>query len=246
MRFDIVTLSPSIFDGLGNYGVLGRALRDGTISLKTWDLRQFAEGPHRRVDDRPYGGGPGMVLLAEPLWRAIEAVRQEAPADAPVVFLSPQGQLLKQHLIEDLARRPGLILVCGRYEGVDERWVDAQVDLEISIGDFVLSGGEIPAMALVDAVSRWVPGTLGDRESAVCESFRSGRLDAPSYTRPELWRGRPVPQVLLEGHHEAIRRWRDLESAERTRSRRPDLLTEGAGIEPLEVPLGKSEKERHN
>ncbi|EQD75023.1 tRNA (guanine-N1)-methyltransferase [mine drainage metagenome] len=246
MRFDIVTLSPSFFDGLADYGVLGRALRDGTIRLKTWDLRQFAEGPHRRVDDRPYGGGPGMVLLAEPLWQAIEAVRQEAPVDAPVVFLSPQGQLLKQHLVEDLARRPGLILVCGRYEGVDERWVDAQVDLEISIGDFVLTGGEIPAMALVDAVSRWVPGTLGDRVSAVFESFREGRLDAPSYTRPERWRGRAVPQVLLDGHHEAIRHWRELESAQRTRSRRPDLLEQGARMESFGAPLGKSEKERHN
>ena len=246
MRFDIVTLSPAFFDGLNHYGVIGRALRDGKISLRTWDLRQFADDPHRRVDDRPYGGGPGMVLLAEPLWQAVEAVRREAPADAPVVFLSPQGQILKQQLVEDLASRDGLILVCGRYEGVDERWVDEQVDIEVSIGDFVLSGGEIPAMALVDAVSRWVPGTLGDRESVVCESFRAGRLDAPSYTRPELWRGRPVPQVLLEGHHEAIRQWRETEGALRTQSRRPDLLREGTGTVNSGAPLGKSEKERHN
>ncbi len=246
MRFDIITLTPALFDELDQYGVLGRALRDGRISLKTWDLRQFAEGPHRRVDDRPYGGGPGMVLLAEPLWQAVMAVRQEAPQGAPVVFLSPQGQVLKQRLVEDLAQLSGLILVCGRYEGVDERWVETQVDLEVSIGDFVLSGGEIPAMALVDAVSRWVPGTLGDSESAACESFRGGRLDAPAYTRPESWRGRTVPPVLLEGHHEAIRQWREHERAERTRNRRPDLLRTEPGDGLAARPLGKNEKERHN
>lgn len=246
MRFDVVTLSPAMFAGLADYGVLGRALRDGRIHFKTWDLRAYGEGPHRRVDDRPYGGGPGMVLQAEPLWRAVEAVREEAPEGAPVVFLTPQGQSLKQPLIEDLARHPGLILVCGRYEGVDERWVDAQVDLEISIGDFVMTGGEIPAMALIDAVSRWVPGTLGDQESAVHESFHQSCLDAPAYTRPELWRGHAVPPVLLEGHHAAIEKWRAQTRAERTRKRRPDLLKPEDRGEPGAVPLGKDEKERHN
>ncbi len=240
MRFDVVTLSPDLFEPLRQFGVIGRALRDGHIVLKTWNLRDFADPPHFRVDDRPYGGGPGMVLMAEPLWRAVEAVRGEAPAGAPVLYLSPQGRRLDQALVEELAAYPGLILVCGRYEGVDERWIESQADGELSVGDFVMTGGEIPALLVLDAVSRFVPGTVGDEQSLTQESFRGGLLEAPAYTRPAAWRGREVPEVLLGGHHEDIAAWRSTQGRVRTGRRRPDLLTPETGCD--QDPLGKTKK----
>ncbi len=240
MRFDVVTLSPELFEPLGQFGVIGRALRDGHVFLKTWNLRDFADPPHWRVDDRPYGGGPGMVLMAEPLWRAVEAIRKEAPAEAPVLYLSPQGRRLDQALVQELAAYPGLILVCGRYEGVDERWIESQADGELSVGDFVMTGGEIPALLVIDAVSRYVPGTVGDEQSLVQESFHGGLLEAPAYTRPASWRGREVPEVLLGGHHEDIAAWRSNQGRERTGHRRPDLLEPETGSHP--GPLGKTEK----
>jgi tRNA (guanine37-N1)-methyltransferase len=242
MRFDVVTLSPELFEPLDRFGVIGRALRDGRVRLKTWNLRDFASPPHWRVDDRPYGGGPGMVLMAEPLWRAVRAAREEAPAGAPVIYLSPQGRRLDQRLVEELAGHPGLILVCGRFEGVDERWVESQVDQEISVGDFVMTGGEIPALMLLDAVSRLVPGTVGDEQSLVQESFQGGVLDAPVYTRPAEWRGHGVPAVLLGGHHGDIAAWRGTQGQERTERRRPDLVAPSPGSGSDTGPLGKDGK----
>ncbi|MCX7626972.1 MAG: tRNA (guanosine(37)-N1)-methyltransferase TrmD [Methylophilaceae bacterium] len=228
IQFDVVTLFPTMFDALCKHGIAARALEAGLYHLHLWNPRDFALDHYRMVDDRPYGGGPGMVMLAEPLEKAIEAARQrqrEAGVKSMrVIHLSPQGVPLKHAKVMELAGLPGLILLASRYEGVDERLIRRQVDEEISIGDYVLSGGELPAMVLMDAIIRQLPGALGDSSSAVEDSFVNGLLDYPHYTRPEVYKNETVPAVLLSGHHEEIRRWRLKQALARTRVRRPDLL----------------------
>lgn len=222
MRFDVISLLPAMFDAM-RQGVTGRAIERGQVALQVWNPRDYAEDVHRTVDDRPYGGGPGMVMLVEPLRRSIEAARTASPG-APVAYLSPQGERFDQRAAAQLAQRPGTILLAGRYEGVDERLIAAEVDEEWSIGDYVLSGGELPAMVLMDTVIRLLPGVLGHADSAEQDSYVDGLLDCPHYTRPDEIDGREVPPVLLSGDHEQIRRWRLQQALGRTWSRRPDLL----------------------
>jgi tRNA (guanine37-N1)-methyltransferase len=224
MRIDVVTLFPESLEGLTDLGVTGRAIRDGKVELHTWNPRERATDRHRTVDDRPYGGGPGMVMAVEPLRSTIRAAREAAGGATQVSLLSPQGKRLDQAGVEELADRRGLILVCGRYEGIDERVIESEVDEEWSIGDYVISGGELAAAVIVDAVARLLPGVLGDEQSAVEDSFVDGLLDHPHYTRPEADGDRAVPEVLLSGDHEAIRRWRRKQALGRTWLRRPDLL----------------------
>ncbi len=224
MWIGAVSLFPDMFEAVTEFGVTGRAVRSGLLSLRTWNPRDFTHDRHRTVDDRPYGGGPGMLMKIQPLRDAIHAAREAAPAPACVVYLSPQGETLNQALVESLAAQQSLILVAGRYEGVDERLIAAEVDREVSLGDFVLSGGELAAMTVVDAVARLIPGALGHAQSAEQDSFADGLLDCPHYTRPEVYEGQGVPDVLLSGHHDQIRRWRLKQSLRRTRERRPDLL----------------------
>jgi tRNA (guanine37-N1)-methyltransferase len=222
MRFDAITLFPEMFTGVTQSGITRKALEAGLWQLKTWNPRDFTTDNYRTIDDRPYGGGPGMVMLAEPLEKAIGAAK--AAGGGRVVYLSPQGARLDQAKVMSLAKEPALTLLCGRYEGIDERLIGKRVDEEVSIGDYVLSGGELAAMALIDAVVRQLPGALGDGQSAVEESFADGLLDYPQYTRPEEWSGEKIPEVLLSGHHEQIRRWRLKQSLGRTWQRRPDLV----------------------
>ncbi|MHB1232922.1 MAG: tRNA (guanosine(37)-N1)-methyltransferase TrmD [Burkholderiales bacterium] len=227
-RFDVVTLFPPMFDAVAQQGITGRALEQGLFALQTWNPRDFTHDNYRTVDDRPYGGGPGMVMLAEPLEQALEAAKaaQQASGIArpKVIYLSPQGRTLNHRKVMDLAAEPGLVFLAGRYEGVDERLIQRQVDEELSIGDYVLSGGELAAMVVIDAIVRQIPGALGDADSAAQESFVNGLLDTPHYTRPEVYAGMPVPPVLLSGHHEAIRKWRLKQALLRTWTRRPELL----------------------
>ncbi|HXY05632.1 MAG TPA: tRNA (guanosine(37)-N1)-methyltransferase TrmD [Burkholderiaceae bacterium] len=233
MQIDVVSLFPPMFSVLTQYGISRRAHELGTWQLNCWDPRSFATDVHRTVDDRPFGGGPGMVLMAEPLAQCVEAARRSQQAGGcertHVIALSASGVPLVDARVRALAAaaagRTGLVLVCGRYEGIDQRFVEAFVDEEISIGDFVLSGGEIAAMALIDAVVRHLPGAL-KAESVQEESFADGRLDGPQFTRPETWRGRAVPAVLLSGNHGRIARWREEQALARTRRLRPDLLQE--------------------
>lgn len=223
-RFGVVTIFPEMLDPLIDFGVSGRALREGIARLETWNPRDFARDRHRTVDERPYGGGPGMVMAAPPLCAAIRAARTALGEDTHVVYLSPQGRRLSQARVESLAARPGpLVMVAGRYEGIDERVIALEVDEELSIGDYVLSGGELAALVVLDAVIRLLPGALGHEESARQDSFSEGLLDCPHYTRPEVFEGLAVPEVLLSGDHERIRRWRRVQAEERTRQRRPDL-----------------------
>jgi tRNA (guanine37-N1)-methyltransferase len=222
IRFDVVTLFPDMFGAVAGSGITSRALEAGLWSLTTWNPRDFATDNYRTVDDRPYGGGPGMVMLAEPLARTLDAVK--TAGGGRVVYLSPQGKKLDHPRVMQLVKERGVTLLCGRYEGVDERLLKRRVDEEISIGDFVLSGGELAAMALMDAVVRQLPGALGDSASLIEESFADGLLDCPQYTRPETYLGDRVPEVLLSGHHENIRRWRLKQALGRTWLRRPDLL----------------------
>ena len=224
MRLDVISIFPRMFDAVTDYGVTGRAVKNGLLTLRAWNPRDFTDDRHRTVDDRPYGGGPGMVLLAEPLARAIGAARTEQAAGARVIYLTPQGRRLDHAAVREFAARPGMILLAGRYEGVDERLLETEVDEEWSIGDYVLSGGELAAMVLVDAIARQLPGALGDEDSAAQDSFAQGLLDYEHYTRPEVYAGRGVPEVLLSGDHERIRRWRLKRSLGRTWRRRPDLL----------------------
>lgn len=224
MRFDVVTLFPEMVTALSAYGVTGRAVGAGLTRIETWNPRDYTQDRHRTVDDRPYGGGPGMVMCYEPLRDAIRAARTAAGGRSPVAYLSPQGRPLTQPLLAELAARPGMILVCGRYEGVDERIIETEVDEEWSIGDYVLSGGELAAMVLIDGVTRLLPGALGHEDSAEQDSFVQGLLDCPHYTRPERIEGRAVPEVLLSGDHAAIARWREKQALGRTWLRRPDLL----------------------
>ncbi len=224
MRFDVISLMPAMFDAI-RHGVTGRALDRARAELVLWNPRDYAHDAHRTVDDRPYGGGPGMVMMAEPLSRAIRAARAAAPG-SPVVYLSPQGRRFDQAAAQTLAGLPGVILLAGRYEGIDERVIETEVDQEWSIGDYVLSGGELPAMVLMDTVIRLLPGVLGHADSAVQDSYVDGLLDCPHYTRPESFEGRAVPEVLTSGNHELIRRWRLAQALGRTWSRRPELLNE--------------------
>jgi tRNA (guanine37-N1)-methyltransferase len=222
IRFDVVTLFPEMFAAITASGITSRALEAGLYSLTTWNPRDFTTDNYRTVDDRPYGGGPGMVMLAEPIERTLDAVK--TAGGGRVLYLSPQGRKLEHRRVMALVAEKSLTLLCGRYEGVDERVLERRVDEEVSIGDFVLSGGEVAAMALIDACVRQLPGALGDQASAVEESFADGLLDCPQYTRPETHAGAKVPEVLLSGHHENIRRWRLKQALGRTWLRRPDLL----------------------
>ncbi|QLE84608.1 MULTISPECIES: tRNA (guanosine(37)-N1)-methyltransferase TrmD [Shewanella] len=224
MWLGVVTLFPEMFRAVTDFGVTGRAVKNGLLELQTWNPRDFTHDKHRTVDDRPYGGGPGMLMMVQPLRDAIHAAKAAAGEDAKVIYLSPQGRKLTQQGVEELAQSENLILVCGRYEGIDERIIQAEVDEEWSIGDYVLSGGELPAMTLIDSVSRLVPGVLGKQASAEQDSFSDGLLDCPHYTRPESLDGVDVPAVLLSGNHEHIRRWRLQQSLGRTLLRRPELL----------------------
>jgi tRNA (guanine37-N1)-methyltransferase len=224
MHFEVVTLFPEVVGVLGRFGVVGRGLQRGLLRLGTVDPREFAADVHRSVDDRPYGGGPGMVMRVEPLRSAIRAARARLPAGSRTVVLSPQGRVFDQAVARRYRELPGILLVAGRYEGLDERLVQLEADEELTVGDYVLSGGELPAMLVVDAVARLLPGVLGDEASAEQDSFAAGLLDCPHYTRPETVEGLHVPAVLTSGDHEAIRRWRLKQSLGRTWTRRPELL----------------------
>jgi len=220
----VVSLFPEMFQAITQYGVTGRAVKQGLIQLQCWNPRDFTSDKHRTVDDRPYGGGPGMLMMVQPLTDAIHAAKQAAGSGVFTVYLSPQGRKLDQQGVAELAKHSKLLLVAGRYEGIDERVIESEIDAEWSIGDYVLSGGELPAMVLIDAVSRLVPGVLGHDLSAEQDSFATGLLDCPHYTRPEVLANKQVPAVLLSGHHEEIRRWRLKQALGRTWLRRPDML----------------------
>jgi tRNA (guanine37-N1)-methyltransferase len=224
LRFDVITLFPEMFAALTASGITRRALERGLWQIECWNPRQWTQDVHRTVDDRPYGGGPGMVMMASPLEQAINAAKAAAGVEMKVICLSPQGRRIDQRRVEELAASRGAILLCGRYEGIDERLMERCVDEELSLGDFVLSGGELAAMALMDACIRQLPGALNDEASAVEDSFAAGLLDCPHYTRPEVYEGSVVPEVLLSGNHEKIRRWRLKQALGRTWQRRPDLL----------------------
>jgi tRNA (guanine37-N1)-methyltransferase len=223
MRFDVISLFPEMFDAITKHGITSRAFDKKIYVLNVINPRDFTQDNHKTVDDRPYGGGPGMVMLAEPLSQAIQAAKT-FNANAKVIHLSPRGKLLTHEKVMQLSQQQGLILLASRYEGVDERLLDTLVDEEISIGDYVLSGGELPAMALIDAIVRQLPGSLGDADSALEDSFVNGLLDCPHYTRPEAYAGKVVPEVLLSGNHAKIREWRLKQSLLLTRAKRPDLL----------------------
>jgi len=224
MKIALITLFPEMFSALTDYGISGRAIKNGLVQCNSFNPRDFTEDRHQTVDDRPYGGGPGMVMMIEPLRKAISAAKDWAGDDALVVYLSPQGQVLGQQAVNRFATQQSLILIAGRYEGIDERLIALEIDEEWSIGDYVLSGGELPAMVLMDALIRQLPGALGHSDSAGQDSFAEGLLDCPHYTRPEDYQGQVVPEVLLSGNHEKIRRWRLQQSLLRTQQRRPDLL----------------------
>jgi tRNA (guanine37-N1)-methyltransferase len=224
LQIQIVTLFPEMLDALLAFGVTGRAVQRGLLQVQGWNPRDYTSDRHRTVDDRPFGGGPGMVMKVQPLSAAIRAARVAAGREARVIFLSPQGKRFEQQDAVRLSTAVGTVLVAGRYEGVDERVIEAEVDEELSIGDYVLSGGELPALVVIDAVARLLPGALNDAESAAEDSFMHGLLDYPHYTRPEEIDGRRVPQVLVNGDHAAIRRWRRQQALARTWLRRPELL----------------------
>jgi tRNA (guanine37-N1)-methyltransferase len=224
VQIEVVTLFPALIEDALRHGVLARAIERGLLSVGTEDPRAHTLDAHRTVDDRPYGGGPGMVLKPEPLCAAIGAARQRLPAGSARIALSPQGQLLTQARVQQLAGLPGMVLIAGRYEGIDQRVLELAVDQELSIGDYVVSGGELPALVLIDALARLQPGALGDGRSSVEESFGAGLLDWPHYTRPEVYQGRAVPAVLSSGDHAAIRHWRATQSVGRTWLRRPELI----------------------
>ncbi|MFI3246197.1 MAG: tRNA (guanosine(37)-N1)-methyltransferase TrmD [Ferrimonas sp.] len=224
MWLGVVTLFPEMFRAITDFGVTGRAVKNGLLSVQTWNPRDFTHDKHRTVDDRPYGGGPGMLMMVQPLRDAIHAAKAAGGEGTKVIYLSPQGRRMTQSGVEQLATYERMVLVCGRYEGIDERIIQAEVDEEWSVGDYVLSGGELPAMNLIDAVSRLVPGVLGKAASAEQDSFSDGLLDCPHYTRPEILDGQQVPDVLLSGNHELVRKWRLKQSLGRTWERRPELL----------------------
>lgn len=233
MQFDVITLFPEMFSALTESGVTRRAFEENKCSLSLWNPRDFTRDRHRTVDDRPYGGGPGMVMMVQPLEDAISAAKerqcQSGVAESKVIYLSPQGKPLNHRKVMELKDLPGLVLLCGRYEAIDQRLIDSHVDEEISMGDFVLSGGEIPAMGLMDAVIRQLPGVLNDELSAIEDSFVSGILDCPHYTRPPEYKGMPVPDVLISGNHAEIEKWRRRQALLMTQRKRPDLI-EKAGL----------------
>jgi len=224
MKIALITLFPDMFYALTDFGVSGRAVKQGLVEISAFNPRDYAHDNHSTVDDRPYGGGPGMVMMIEPLRGAIEAARGWIDGPTKVVYLSPQGRVMDQAKVNDFATEQSLILIAGRYEGIDERLIEAEIDEEWSLGDFVLSGGELPAMTMIDSVSRLVPGVLGHQDSATEDSFCDGLLDCPHYTRPEHYDDRQVPDVLLSGNHKEIRRWRLKQQLGRTWLRRPDML----------------------
>lgn len=224
MRIEVVTLFPEMFSALSDNGVTGRAIQKGLVQLGMINPRDYTEDRHNTVDDRPYGGGPGMVMMVEPLRKAIAEARKEVSKQAKVIYLSPQGRKLDQEGLRTLASYEDMILLCGRYEGIDERLIASEVDEEWSIGDYVLSGGELAAMVLIDGVTRLIPGALGHEDSAQQDSFMNGLLDTPHYTRPEIFDGMAVPDVLLSGHHQNIERWRLKQALGRTWLRRPEML----------------------
>jgi tRNA (guanine37-N1)-methyltransferase len=229
VRFDVITLFPELFAPHLTQGITRRAFESGQVDVKLWPLRDFAQNNYRRVDDRPYGGGPGMVMLAEPLALALAATRQaRAGLAGPVIHFTPTGQKITQAWVRDFANSSGAVLLCGRYEGIDQRLLDQHVDIELSLGDFVLSGGELPALVLIDAVARLQDGVLGDAQSHQQDSFSDGLLDCPHYSRPEVWaldgQELPIPEVLMSGNHAAIARWRRERSLEISARRRPDLI----------------------
>ncbi len=239
MRIDVLTLFPGLFAPFLEQGIVGRAIGQERLDVRLTNIRDFARGPHRQTDDRPYGGGSGMVMKAGPIVRALQSLDPCEGAER-VAMLSPQGRLFDQDLAWELAALDRLVLICGRYEGVDERVREGYADLEISVGDFVLSGGEVAAMAVIDAVGRLVPGVLGCEDSNREDTFEDGLLEHPHYTRPPVFEGRKVPEVLLSGDHERIRRWRRAESLKRTRERRPDLLERARLTEEDRTLLGES------
>ncbi len=244
MRFDVITLFPAMVETLFDHGVMGRAAEQGRLQLVTWNPRDYAVDRHRTVDDRPYGGGPGMVMKVEPVRAAIQAARAAAQP-APVVYLTPEGRRLDGEVAGGMAGMERVILLCGRYEGIDERLIALEVDRELSIGDYVLSGGELAAMVVMDAVARLVPGVLGHAESAAQDAFSAGLLDCPHYTRPEAVAGLEVPAVLLGGDHAAVARWRHREALGRTWRKRPDLL-EQRGMSDDEQALLADWRREHN
>jgi tRNA (guanine37-N1)-methyltransferase len=239
MRIEVVTLFPELIDSVARWGITGRALERGLWTLGTVNPRDFATDRHRTIDDRPYGGGPGMVMMAAPLEQAIAEARERVAASGgmpKVIYLSPQGEPLKHERVAALAKEEALVLLAGRYEGIDERIVERSIDLELAVGDFVVSGGELPALLLIEALVRQLPGALNDAQSSAEESFVAGLLDCPHYTRPEVYEGRAVPAVLLSGDHAKIARWRLKQSLGRTWLRRPDLLA-GRNLSGVETEL---------
>jgi len=258
IQFDIVTLFPPMFDAISQHGITARALENKLYSLSLWNPRDYTTDNHRTVDDRPYGGGPGMVMLAEPLEQAIQAAKAKqmaaGVAKPKVIHMSPSGKPLTHEIVMQLVAEQGLVVLASRYEGVDQRLLDRLVDAEYSIGDYVLSGGELPAMVLMDAIVRQLPGALGDADSAIEDSFVDGLLDCPHYTRPEEYAGEKVPDVLTSGNHAKIKQWRLKMSLKRTRDQRPDLLAvrslskeESRLLKELDVELeNKQEQDSYN
>ncbi len=247
MWIGIISLFPEMFKAITDFGVTGRAVKQNLLQVQCWNPRDFTHDKHKTVDDRPYGGGPGMLMMVQPLRDAIREAKatacKEDGVEAKVIYLSPQGRKLDQAGVQTLATNQKLILVCGRYEGIDERLIQTEIDEEWSIGDYVLTGGELPAMTLIDAVARFIPGVLGKQASALEDSFAEGLLDCPHYTRPGVLDGLPVPQVLMSGHHEQIRKWRLEQSLERTWLRRPELLDSLALTDEQRVLLNKIKKQ---
>ncbi|EKO3590452.1 tRNA (guanosine(37)-N1)-methyltransferase TrmD [Vibrio metschnikovii] len=243
MWVGIISLFPEMFRSVTDFGVTGQAVKKGLLSVQSWNPRDFAHDKRHTVDDKPYGGGPGMLMMVQPLRDAIHTAKAAAPGKTKVIYLSPQGRKLDQQGVEELAKNENLLLICGRYEGIDERVIQSEVDEEWSIGDFVMTGGEIPAMTLIDTVSRFIPGVLGDFASAEEDSFANGLLDCPHYTRPEVLDGKTVPAVLMSGNHQEIRRWRLKQSLGRTWLRRPELLENLALTDEQEQLLAEYIKE---
>ncbi len=245
MFIGIISLFPEMFKAITEFGVTGRAVKQNLLQVRCYNPRDFTHDKHKTVDDRPYGGGPGMLMMVQPLRDAIHMAKTEAGEGVKVIYLSPQGRKLNQAGVKELSLNQKLILVCGRYEGIDERLIETEIDEEWSIGDYVLTGGEIPAMALIDAVARFIPGVLGKQASAEEDSFAEGLLDCPHYTRPEVLDGLTVPSVLMSGNHKEIRQWRLKKSLERTWLRRPELL-ESLALTDEQAKLLKQIKSEHS
>ena len=245
MFIGIITLFPEMFKAITEFGVTGRAVKHNLLQVRCYNPRDFTHDKHKTVDDRPYGGGPGMLMMVQPLRDAIHSAKADAGEGVKVIYLSPQGRKLEQAGVKELSLNSKMILVCGRYEGIDERLIQSEIDEEWSVGDYVLTGGELPAMTLIDAVARFIPGVLGKQESAQEDSFADGLLDCPHYTRPEVLDGLTVPPVLMSGNHAEIRKWRLKQSLERTWLRRPELL-EGLALTDEQRKLLQQVQAEHN